>query len=301
MRQKLPNLILVVIPLLFLACSILQTTQTAPLLPSFTPTMPDSTLAITDTAVPESTKGALPPPIIKLNANDMVCSSDNEAARNFYNEAGDQKDNGNYAEAKTLYLKAIELDPGYCDAMDNLGQLLREQNKIDEAISWYQKSLEIAPDNPVALQNLALAYSLQGKTEKALEEYEKLTEVAPENPEGYFGLGTIYFTLDQPEKAISYFETAEKLYIEQDSPYVADAQYYLGLSYFGLENCTDARKYLEPIYIQFAEDGGINYVLGVCSLTAEPTDKKAAREYILKAQEAGIQIPADILDAIDEK
>lgn len=293
MRQKLPYPILIAIPLLILACSILQTSSQA---------TPAPTLAITfSLATPTSVPVSISSPVIKLNANDMVCPSENEEAQNFYNEAGDRNESGEFVEAETLYLKAIELDPGFCDAMDNLGQMLREQNRIDEAINWYQKSLEVTPDNPVAIQNLALAYSLQGKTEAALEEYEKLTEVAPENPEGYFGLGTIYFGLDQHQKAIPYFETAEKLYIEQDSPYVADAQYYLGFSHFTLQNCTDARKYLEPIYTQFSEDGGINYALGVCSLTEKPIDKKAAREYVLKAQSLGVQIPADILDAINEK
>jgi tetratricopeptide (TPR) repeat protein len=231
----------------------------------------------------------------------MVCPSENEAAANFYNQAGSKKDNGDFVKAEELYLKAIELDPEFCDAMDNLGQLLREQNKVDEAISWYQKSLQIVPDNPVAIQNLALAYHLQGKNDEALEEYKKLTEVAPDNPEGYYGLGNVYFNLDQPEKAIPYFETAEKLYSEQGSPYVIDAQYYLGFSHFALQDCLKAREYLEPIYTQLSEDGGINYVLGVCYLTTEPKDEKAAREYILKAQASGIEIPADILEAIKEQ
>jgi tetratricopeptide (TPR) repeat protein len=305
MRQKLPNLILFAVPLMFLACSILQPdTQAKPLSSSLTPPgpAPDVTLSSSTPAtvlVPART--SIPSPIVRLNENDLVCPSENETAQRFYDEAGGLKANGNVTEAETLYLQAIELDPGFCDAMDNLGQLLREQNKVDEAIRWYQKSLEIVPDNPVAIQNLALAYSLQGKTENALEEYEKLTEVAPENPEGYYGLGNIYVGLDQPEKAIPYFETAEKLYIEQDSPYVADAQYNLGFSHFVLQDCQETKKYLEPIYAQFSEDGGINYALGICTLTAEPTDEKAAREYILKAQELGISIPADVLNAINEK
>lgn len=298
MKQSVPNRLLFAVPLLCLACSLLQPgTPTESIDPSSTPV----TSSMTPTPVSEATKAYAPTPVVKLSENGMVCPSENETARKSFDEAGELKERGSLAEAEDLYRKAIELDPEFCDAMDNLGQLLRQQNKINEAIGWYQKSLEIAPENPVAIQNLALAYNLQGKTEKALEQYQRLTEVAPENPEGYYGLGQIYFQSDQPEKAIANFEKAERLYSEQGSPYVVDAQYYLGFSHFALENCTEARTYMEPIYPQLAEDGGINYVLGICTLTTEPIDTEAARKYIVKAQELGITIPADVLEAIDEK
>ncbi|MCC7118983.1 MAG: tetratricopeptide repeat protein [Anaerolineales bacterium] len=209
--------------------------------------------------------------------------------------------NGNLTEAELLYRQALELDPEYCDAMDNLGQTLRQQGKIDEAILWYKKSLEVKPDNPVALQNLALAYNLQGETSKSIEMYEALVETAPENPEGYFGLGSIYYRLSQPEKAISYLTTAEKLYIQESSSYVSDAQYYLGFSYFEIQDCANTKKYFEAIYNLFSSDGNVNYALGVCYLQSEPKEIDTARNYILKAQEAGVQIPADVLKIIAEQ
>ncbi len=293
---------LVVAMLLFLACSTLQPPlETRAPVSTLIPTMPAATPAQVATADLEPAEASGPTPLIKLTANDLFCPSENEQAAKFFDEASDRKDAGDFAQAETLYLKAIELDPGYCDAMDNLGQLLREQNRIDEAINWYQKSLKILPTNRVALQNLALAYNLQGETDKALEQYQTLAEVAPDDPEGYYGLGTVYYNLNQFEKAIPYFEAAEKLYLQANSPYVVDAQYYLGFSHFMLQDCGQAKKYFEPIYDQLAKDGGINYALGICSLTSEPIDKEAARKYILKAQELGVDIPTDVLDAIDEK
>lgn len=284
MKQKQLGLILVVTSMLFFACSNLQ--------PKLTSTTPP-------TENPESTQEPVSTLSIKLEEKDIFCPTDNEEARKLYNDAGDLQQNGKFTEAEKFYEQAIKLDPNYCDAMDNLGQLLRQQDKIDEAIIWYKKSLVVKPDNTVALQNLGLAYNLQGETQKAIETYETLTKIAPENPEGYFGLGSIYYRLEQPEKAISYLKTAEKLYIQESSPYVTDAQYYLGFSYFTLQDCTNAKKYFEPIYNQFSNDGGVNYVLGVCYLQSEPKDVTAARTYILKAKEAGVQIPVDILNAIN--
>lgn len=282
MKQKRLGVILIIASVLLFACSNLQPTPTK---------SPEGSS--------EPTQESISTPVVKLEGKDIFCPTQNEEAQKLYNDAGDLQQNGKFAEAQKLYERAIELDPKYCDAMDNLGQILRQQNKIDEAILWYKKSLEVKPDNTVALQNLALAYNFQGETQKAIETYEALTKIAPENPEGYFGLGSIYYRLEQPEKAISYLLTAEKLYTQESSPYVTDAQYYLGFSYFTLQDCTNAKKYFEPIYNQFSNDGGINYVLGVCYLQSEPKDVNVARTYIQKAQEAGIQIPSEILSAIN--
>ena len=248
----------------------------------------------------ESTQESISTPNIKLEGKDVLCPTSDEEARNSFNEAFNMELDGNIEEAKKLYAEAIRIDPNYCDAMDNLGRLFRLQNKNDDAIHWYQMSLEIKPDNTVALQNLGLTYKLQGQTDKSIETYEELIEIDSNNPEGYFGLGTVYYGLEQPDKAIPFFRTAENLYIEQSSPYVADAQYYLGFSYFVLRDCTNAKKYFELIYSHFSNDGGINYVLGICYLQSEPKDVSKAQDFITKAQQAGIQIPSEVIDALTE-
>jgi tetratricopeptide (TPR) repeat protein len=234
---------------------------------------------------------------VRSTSNAMFCHTPIKEAETAYNNAI-KLEKSDPVKAEESYLQAIELDPKFCDAMDNLGVLLRRKGDFEGAISWYQKSLEIAPQNEVAMQNIALAYSLQGQLENAAEWYAKLIETAPANPEGYFGLGNMYYKLEQPEKAIVYLKKADELYIESGSPYRSDAEYYLGFSYFMLADCTNARVYLEPIYNQFESDGGTNYVLGVCYATSEPKNIKLAKEYIQKAQAQGIEIPADVLNAI---
>ena len=60
-----------------------------------------------------------------------------------------------------------------------------------------------------------------------------------------------------------------------------------------------AKAYLEPIYSQLDEDGGINYVLGACYIISEPKDLEMAKKYIFKAQELGVEIPVDLLKALE--
>jgi len=91
------------------------------------------------------------------------------------------------------YQKAIELDANYCDAMDNLGQLLRSQGELDEAIYWYKRSINLVPGNRAAHTDLAVAYRFQGKFDAAISEYQIVLKMNPRDPEGYYGLGTVYF------------------------------------------------------------------------------------------------------------
>ena len=80
---------------------------------------------------------------IKIKLDSVFCSTDNEEARDYFNQGVNYVDNNKIDSAIILYLKAIELDPEYCDAMDNLGQLYRRINKFDKAEYWYNKSLKI--------------------------------------------------------------------------------------------------------------------------------------------------------------
>jgi tetratricopeptide (TPR) repeat protein len=49
---------------------------------------------------------------------------------------------------------AIALSPDYASAHSNLGDALREQGKLDDAISAYAEALRADPDFPQASENL---------------------------------------------------------------------------------------------------------------------------------------------------
>lgn len=50
------------------------------------------------------------------------------------------------------YRKAVELQPGYVTAWNNLGDAYEKMKKWREALNAYQEALSYAPDNKVALQ-----------------------------------------------------------------------------------------------------------------------------------------------------
>ena len=202
-------------------------------------------------------------------------------------------------EAREHYEQAIELDLAYCDAMDNLGRLLRGQGHLDEAIYWYAESIKVFPDNIVAHQNLAVAFRLQGRTDEAIEEYQLLVLLDADNPEGYYGLAQSYLDLGQPHDAITAGKKAEQLYARTSSPLLTDARHLLGVAYIELEDCKGVLEYFELVYPEMQSNPGVNYFLGVCHLI-ESQDRELARRYLEKAQELGVDIPPEVRLELDK-
>src|SRR5215470_3729661 len=79
----------------------------------------------------------------------LYCQSANPAAVEIYNQAIEAENAKAFDEAEKLYKRALDLDPNFCDAMDNLGQVYRAKGDDASAIPLYEKSARLAPTNPV--------------------------------------------------------------------------------------------------------------------------------------------------------
>ena len=64
------------------------------------------------------------------------------------------KDQGKLDEAVACYRRALELKPDFAEAHNNLGNALKDQGKLDEAIACYRRALELKPDYAEAHSNL---------------------------------------------------------------------------------------------------------------------------------------------------
>lgn len=61
-----------------------------------------------------------------------------------------------WREATYRFEKAVEIDPTYPAAWNNLGIAYEEQGKLDDANKAYSKAVELDPDNPLIRQNYDL-------------------------------------------------------------------------------------------------------------------------------------------------
>ena len=86
-----------------------------------------------------------------------------------------------FDEAKSHYLRAIEIKPD-CDlAYVNLGILQLKKGQVDEAIAHLQKALEINPRVPQAHLNLGICYEQTKRLDEALIQYQKAVEASPDD------------------------------------------------------------------------------------------------------------------------
>ena len=77
-----------------------------------------------------------------------------EAAHNNLGLALVQK--GSLDEAITHYQSALQSDPDYADAHNNLGTALVQKGRMAEALTHFQRALQIEPADPKTQNNLAL-------------------------------------------------------------------------------------------------------------------------------------------------
>ena len=78
-------------------------------------------------------------------------------------------------DAVASYEKALEADPNYSDAMNNLANALKEMEYLDEAIYYYEQAIE-APNARVELySNYGVALKDRGYFDRAMEMLDSCT------------------------------------------------------------------------------------------------------------------------------
>jgi tetratricopeptide (TPR) repeat protein len=110
---------------------------------------------------------------------------------------------GNYQQAEQLYQLALAEDPNHVAALYNLG-MLRHIDGVSGEPYWL-RVLEIDPNYENALFNLANFYAGQKKREEAIAYYVRLLQIKGQDKEALFAthnnVGSLYF--DQGEYALA--------------------------------------------------------------------------------------------------
>lgn len=105
-------------------------------------------------------------------------------ALKLYNNAIDATEQGLVPEAKTLYSQALQLNPSFVEAANNLGALFEQQGDYNSAATLYWQSLVQNPENPLLYRNLGITYEKQGRLPEAVEAFEAYIALAEEPEPG---------------------------------------------------------------------------------------------------------------------
>jgi protein O-GlcNAc transferase len=110
-------------------------------------------------------------------------------------------------EAEAGFRRAIALDDS-SDHYNNLGVLLREQNRLDEAITAYRQALTRAPRYATAHYNLGNAYRSKGQMGPAAKSLRRAIEIDPGHARALAALGQVLQTLGRAVDSVPFLERA---------------------------------------------------------------------------------------------
>jgi len=118
------------------------------------------------------------------------------------------KEQGKLDEAIEAYTKALSIKPDFAEVQSNIGAVWQSRDQPKQAIKAYKRAISIKPDYGPAYYNLGLVFQERGKIEEAVEAYNKAILIKPDYDEVHRTLSTIKkYTVNDP-----HFIQVKKLY-----------------------------------------------------------------------------------------
>jgi serine/threonine protein kinase len=115
----------------------------------------------------------------------------------------------NPKEAKSLLLKAIQLDPTDVRGHFQLGLVYMKLKDYPRAIEAYQKAAELDPKSPDTFFNLGYLYAIRKDYLKSEEMYDRVVKLAPAYvDEAFFNLGMVQDKQGKRKESIENLEKA---------------------------------------------------------------------------------------------
>ena len=118
----------------------------------------------------------------------------------FYIQANIHKQLKKYDSAINYFEEAIQLNPNFSEAYNNLGNTKKRVGKIDEAISCFKKAIELKENNIEAHLNLANVYKENRYFNEIIKIYEKILSFNQNDVKTLYNLGSTYLFLGDISK-----------------------------------------------------------------------------------------------------
>ena len=117
---------------------------------------------------------------------------------------------GQLDQAHREALKLREMDPNFTRAFYELGLILEEQGKLEEAITAFRDGLKSSPDNVFGLTALGHALAVAGKKSEAERVIARLQELSKQQYVSPFQTAVIYAGLDNRKMALDWLEKSRE-------------------------------------------------------------------------------------------
>jgi tetratricopeptide (TPR) repeat protein len=200
-----------------------------------------------------------------------------------------------YVDAETLWRTTIARNPSSFLARNNLGAILVQTKRLDEAVSEYRHVLAMQPDDADAHYDFANCLVFEGRFTDAIPEYEKALQLKPDHVEAHNSFAALLDQLGRTGDAIGHWEKAVAL-----DPHDANAEEHLGADLLRAGRVEEAvghfRKVLDLQPGLLAAENNLAWILATCPLDS----LRNGPEAVALAQEADHAQPnnPDILSTL---
>jgi tetratricopeptide (TPR) repeat protein len=256
---------------------------------------------------------------LEINSNDAKAHNN---LGNAYTKRGWMSD------AISQYSHALKLDPNFTDVYKNLasayfkqdmfgqaiatlkeaiiskpkdaflyiqlGDVYNEMGNYEGAIFQYQKALRVKRDLAEAHYGMAVCYNKLGMVDDEIGEYKKALAIKPDMVAALANLGNAYFGEEEFDEAIEQYKRAVRI-----RPDDGTLHYNLGAAYSNKEDYEEAvTAHLKAVEIE-PKMGDAHNGLAIAFYKLEKYD--SAWHHIKIAEELGVEITEDLLEAIEDK
>ncbi|MBN1850776.1 MAG: glycosyltransferase [Deltaproteobacteria bacterium] len=114
---------------------------------------------------------------------------------------------GNVIAARIIFKQILNKNPALAAPMNNLGVMAFQENSLDEAISWFERALQIDPNYFEAVENMSKCLEERGDFKSATEWYRRALVLRPDE---IYILNALGNTLVQTENILEAKEVYER-------------------------------------------------------------------------------------------
>lgn len=139
-------------------------------------------------------------------AYNEVLAKNPQIAEAHYNIGYLKSQKKDWPAAEAAYLKALEIRPGYGEAISALARVYQDSGQPAKATEILTKAATDNPKDGKVQFNLGVFYLNSGKADEATAAFTKAAEVDPANAEVYYYLGTLSVGQNKIPEAIANLE-----------------------------------------------------------------------------------------------
>ena len=129
-----------------------------------------------------------------------------ENAKQAFLAAAQRHQAGDNDGAMKLYVRALDLYPQFADAYNNIGVILRAQEKLPAAAACFRRALSIREANSAVLSNLGNVLWQMLRFEEAAAAFRRSLELDPTRPETLHNLGLLLHSMGDYPGAVECFD-----------------------------------------------------------------------------------------------